>query len=97
MLCLPGAAALSELRLGKLRERLESRAPGGEEIEAFHLHFVATRRDLMAEEQAWLKTLLEYGEGEPVADLADISLVVTPRPGTVSLWSSKATESPESE
>ena len=92
MLCLPGAAALSEFRLGKLRERLEPRVPGIEEIEAFHLHFVATRRELTAEEQAWLETLLEYGEGEPVADLADISLVVTPRPGTVSPWSSKATD-----
>ena len=92
MLCLPGCAALSEFRLSKLREQLEPRRPDLEEIEAFHLHFVHTRRALDDDERARLEALLDYGDDEPVTDLGDVSLVVVPRPGTVSPWSSKATD-----
>ncbi|WP_067562623.1 phosphoribosylformylglycinamidine synthase [Halofilum ochraceum] len=92
MLCLPGRAALSEFRLSKLRERIEARLPGLEELEAFHLHFVDTVREPDPDEHARLEALLDYGEEEAFADTADISLIVAPRPGTVSPWSSKATD-----
>ena len=92
MLCLPGRAALSEFRLSKLQERIEDRWPGVEEIEAFHLHFVDTVREPGEDEGARLEALLDYGEEEAFADTADISLIVAPRPGTVSPWSSKATD-----
>lgn len=92
MLCLPGCAALSEFRLRKVHERIEPRLAGVEDVEAFFLHFVDTLRPLDDGERERLERLLDYGETDPVTDLEDLSLVVIPRPGTVSPWSSKASD-----
>ena len=92
MLCLPGAAALSEFRLAKYHGQVERLLPDVDSIEAFHLHFVDTARALTDEEREQLEQLLDYGESEPVTDLEGVTLVVLPRPGTVSPWSSKATD-----
>ncbi|MDZ7747673.1 MAG: hypothetical protein U5K43_01585 [Halofilum sp. (in: g-proteobacteria)] len=92
MLCLPGSGAFSEFRLAKYREALAEHLPDLGELHAFHLHFVDLERTLDDDERALLERLLDYGETEPVADAGILSLVVMPRPGTVSPWSSKATD-----
>jgi len=96
MLCLSGCGALSEFRLGKLTERLEPRLPGIEGIEAFYLHLVDTTRELTTRERERLEDLLDYGEDSAdesgVSEYGELSLLVAPRPGTVSPWSSKATD-----
>ena len=92
MLCLPGAAALSGFRLAKVRARLRPMLPGLDEIRAFHLHFVDLARDLDTDERDRLEALLDYGDSEPLMGGADVSLCVIPRPGTISPWSSKATD-----
>ena len=92
MLCLPGAAALSGFRLDKIRTRLQPMLPGLDEVHAFHLHFVDAGRDLDAAERDRLEALLDYGDSEPLTGDYEVSLCVIPRPGTISPWSSKATD-----
>ncbi len=87
-----GGVALSAFRLQALLQRL--RAAGAEGIEQLHarlVHWVATEQPADAALQRRLQALLEYGE--PYAGPLDgPSLLVVPRLGTLSPWSSKATE-----
>jgi len=93
MLCLPGCAALSDFRLRRYEALLRQQRPGLERIETFFLHFVELDGDAPdPPRRAALERLLDYGETAPDADPASLSLVVVPRPGTVSPWSSKATD-----
>ena len=92
MLCLPGSAALSAFRLQRLEEELAARIDGLDHVHAFHLHFVDTARELEAAERDRLEVLLDHADSEPLGDPDDLSLCVIPRPGTVSPWSSKATD-----
>ena len=62
--------------------------------EARFVHFVALDGELGADELAVLEALLHYGPraaAEPGSAEGDLMLVV-PRPGTISPWSSKATD-----
>ncbi len=87
MLVIPGGPARSTFRLQKLLPSVRARAPGLEAIHAGWLHFV----DGDAPDRAVLERLLDY-EAEPPAPLVRLDAVVVPRPGTVSPWSTKATE-----
>jgi len=91
MLQLRGPQALSGFRLDKLRASLRAVVPGLTLVSADFIHFVDLVRELTAAEQAQLEKLLSYGTdgthtppGEP--------LLVIPRTGTRSPWSSKATD-----
>ncbi len=94
MLQLLGAPALSAFRLAKLLARLTALEPTVRGLDSRFIHFVDLERPLAAAELGVLEQLLTYGprihatleeaDGEP--------LVVVPRPGTVSPWSSKATD-----
>ncbi len=92
---LPGGAALSPFRLERLLGELRSRDPGVCGIDAHHVHFVATTRAASPGEHALLARLLAYGPAaaarEPQGEHA-YRLTVAPRTGTVSPWSSKATD-----
>jgi phosphoribosylformylglycinamidine synthase len=97
MLILPGAAALSDFRLRKLRKVVQSRHPLPARlltgISARFVHFVAAPRALREEESFVLDALLRYGPRQAELEDADGALLlVVPRPGTVSSWSSKATD-----
>jgi phosphoribosylformylglycinamidine synthase len=94
MLEIAGAAALSAFRLAKLRERVAAVAADLVLIEARYVHLVSTLRDLSEEERAVLDALLTYGprEAPPPAVTDGLRRVVVPRPGTISPWSSKATD-----
>ena len=93
LLCLAGGRALSPFRRDRLLGVLRERIPGLTGLSARFLHFVALQRRLDAGEHAVLERLLHYGSHheEPVV-LEGASVVVVPRPGTVSPWSSKATD-----
>ena len=86
-LSLPGSNALSAFRLDKLCTALPDYHCHG----ARFWHFVECRSPLDEAAQAVLQQLLTYGEPARTAQSADI-LLVTPRIGTVSPWSSKATD-----
>lgn len=87
MLVLFGGAARSDFRLDKLRRR----APTLSHAAARWVHLVDTQRDLTQPELQVLRSLLTY---HPVDTGPDprVDCVVTPRPGTQSPWSSKATD-----
>ena len=61
-------------------------------IEADYLHIAELSAELSAAEQDILVQLLTYGPTMPDGKADAGSLVVIPRPGTISPWSSKATD-----
>jgi phosphoribosylformylglycinamidine synthase len=86
-----GHAALSVFRLDKLRSTLRTVAPELRLEHARHWYFIDLKQYLSNAEHALLKRLLSIENVEPVAD--DLSsLLVLPRLGTISPWSSKATD-----
>src|ERR1019366_6859878 len=91
MLTLPGSQALSEFRLLRLLARLQAREPGVTAVSAQFLHFVQGSRELDALEGARLAQLLDDG-GLPPLRGGPWQVLVVPRPGTISPWSSKATD-----
>lgn len=92
MLALPGSPALSPFRLDKLLRALRLRNAAVSGIAARWLHVVDTRRELAAAELSTLQRLLTYGPHLDAGDESGELIFVVPRPGTVSPWSSKATD-----
>src|SRR5947209_17372628 len=91
VLTLPGAIALSPFRIEKLLAGLPRLLAEAITIDTRFVHFAAIREPLDARETQVLEKLLTYGspaQGEPKGGL----LLVLPRFGTVSPWSSKATD-----
>jgi phosphoribosylformylglycinamidine synthase len=89
MLFLPGAPALSDFRLERLLGLLRETEPSVEGLEARFVYFVDLERALTATEQTVLESLLETAGGEGTGTW---DFLVVPRLGTVSPWSSKATD-----
>src|SRR5579862_5278126 len=89
-----GPAALSPFRIAKLLERLRTLEPSVSGLDSRFMHFVEAARPLSAPEQAVLAQLLTYGPrlaaGHDAA--GGQCLLVVPRAGTISPWSSKATD-----
>jgi phosphoribosylformylglycinamidine synthase len=93
MLTLLGASALSDFRNARLLAAVRGQMPEVFRITARYVHFVQTTRELAASERQVLDALLTYGPREKSHDSEPGALiVVTPRPGTISPWSSKATD-----
>ncbi len=95
ILSLAGRPALSKFRLAKLHQGLAAAHPAHRVagIAATFHHFVEIARPLTAGERSTLDRLLTYGpDSEHAAAAASTSLLVVPRPGTLSPWSSKATD-----
>ncbi|KAA6182685.1 phosphoribosylformylglycinamidine synthase [Thiohalocapsa marina] len=92
MRCLRGAPALSEFRLAKLLDRLRQAGLGGCGLYAEFMHFAELERALTPDEEAVLARLLRYGPSIPAHEPQGRLLLVVPRPGTISPWSSKATD-----
>jgi phosphoribosylformylglycinamidine synthase len=93
-LTLRGRPALSPFRVAKLQAAFAASRPGHAvaSIAADYWHFVAIDRALSGAERETLERLLTYGAHEAgAADGGELAIVV-PRPGTISPWSSKATE-----
>ncbi|MFT5118339.1 MAG: phosphoribosylformylglycinamidine synthase, partial [Kiritimatiellia bacterium] len=95
MLTLPGAVALSAFRIEKILSDLQVISTEITGIRARFMHFVDVAEALSDEEHTVLAQLLHYGP----ADQADIEVegggelfLVIPRSGTISPWSSKATD-----
>ena len=92
MLQLPGGLALSDFRKTKLLTSLQAVVPAVTEIQACFMHFVDVEKALDSESQAVLDSLL-HSEVHTEITRSDSNLfLVIPRPGTISPWSSKATD-----
>jgi phosphoribosylformylglycinamidine synthase len=92
MRCLRGAPALSDFRLAKLVDRLREAGVPDCALYAEFMHFVDLARPLEPDENAVLERLLRYGPAMAVHAPGGRMLLVVPRPGTISPWSSKATD-----
>jgi phosphoribosylformylglycinamidine synthase len=100
MFSLFGAPALSQFRLDQLLRGLKTKNPRVSTLTSRWMHFVDTSRVLSKSELEVLGKLLIYGAGAgsaagPRADSsvpANHRILVTPRVGTESPWSSKATD-----
>jgi phosphoribosylformylglycinamidine synthase len=93
MLQLPGPPALSAFRIAKLLERLRALESTITQLSAHFVHFIELAQPLSAAEQRILAQLLTYGPRLPqAADENGARLLVVPRAGTISPWSSKATD-----
>ena len=92
MLHLRGCPALSDFRLQQLRQQLAMQIPSLTAIRAEYLHVVELSEALNQRQQAVLEKLLSYGPLLSDEVPVGLSLIVVPRPGTISPWSSKATD-----
>jgi phosphoribosylformylglycinamidine synthase len=89
---LPGAAALSPFRLDKIRREAAQLGLDLGTLAARHWHFLEAETALDAAQMRLVEQALDYGTPTD-APSADAPLIlVTPRPGTISPWSSKATD-----
>ncbi|KXX65665.1 phosphoribosylformylglycinamidine synthase [Marichromatium gracile] len=92
MLVLRGAPALSDLRLRKLAERLSEHTARPLRVYAEYVHFAQLSRPLDWSEQQVLERLLSYGPSLPQHEPEGALALAVPRPGTISPWSTKATD-----
>jgi len=88
----PGSAALSPFRIAKIREQaaLLGVTLGG--VEARFWHFLEVDGDLDAAAERQIDATLAYGAPTDAPAAEAVQVLVTPRPGTISPWSSKATD-----
>lgn len=92
MLELRGAPALSPFRSEKLLAQLVDAVPDVTNVYAEFMHFADLDADLGDDELQVLGRLLTYGPSAEVREPSGVLFLVVPRPGTVSPWSSKATD-----
>lgn len=88
---LRGAPALSEFRINKLLEAFAEHGLKVNSVYAEYVHFANLSSSLTDEERTTLVKLLTYGPHIVEHEAKGMLFVVTPRPGTISPWSSKAT------
>jgi len=92
MLILRGSPALSAFRLQKLTESLVASELPVRGLSATFVHVVESTAELSPFERQVLERLLTYGPRRSAAPVSGLQQVVAPRPGTISPWSSKATD-----
>ncbi|GAA6940169.1 phosphoribosylformylglycinamidine synthase [Helicobacter pylori] len=87
-----GSPALSEFRINGLMQKFQQQQLPVKSVYAEYVHFVALNAALSAEQEAKLKALLHYGPTLAEHEAKGESFIVIPRVGTISSWSSKATD-----
>ncbi len=94
LLALPGRSAASSFRLAKLLDSLRAARPATDvaALAASYRHYVELDAPLAPEARTVLDRLLTYGPVDDRPPAGAPSFVVVPRPGTISPWSSKATD-----
>ncbi|MCA1925341.1 MAG: phosphoribosylformylglycinamidine synthase [Thiobacillus sp.] len=89
----PGAAALSAFRIAKIRQQAAALGVTLGRVDARFWHFLEVDGVLDAAADNQIDAALAYGAAsEMPASQEAVQVVVTPRPGTISPWSSKATD-----
>ena len=95
MLTIHGSAALSSFRLEKILTELKSSAPRISHFYAEFVHFAWFDNALTTDQESTLGKILTYGPkttSESRDTGSDELFLVIPRPGTISPWSSRATD-----
>ena len=91
-LVLRGAPAFTPARLAKRLKKIQTTNPAIHELGAEFVHFADLAEPLAEGEARVLDRLLRYGPRVEARTLAGRRLLVVPRIGTISPWSSKATD-----
>ncbi|MBI3041368.1 MAG: phosphoribosylformylglycinamidine synthase [Betaproteobacteria bacterium] len=92
ILRLKGRNALSAFRSSRLLQSTTEAVPRLSGIHAGFWHFVELERALTDAESGRLERILTYGPAGSAGETRGDLLLVVPRPGTISPWSSKATD-----
>ena len=92
MLELRGAPALSTFRQTKILNKLQQVLPQVSGVYAEFMHFAELTAELAGNERQVLERILRYGPKVDVQEPAGELFLVIPRFGTISPWSSKATD-----
>ncbi|WP_224247411.1 phosphoribosylformylglycinamidine synthase [Hyalangium gracile] len=92
MLTVRGGPALSQFRHDKLLALCRERVPEVGSLYGEFMHFIEPWEPLSDSEKAILFQLLDYGPRMTEGAWVGSRLVVMPRPGTQSPWSTKATD-----
>ena len=93
LLVLPGPPAFSAFRLAKLLEQVRGPVPGANAVYGEFVHVLSLVEPLTKEQRGVAEALLVYGPRTNLpARVGEYALTVLPRPGTISPWSSKATD-----
>lgn len=92
VLRLRGSRALTDFRRQKLVAELKKHIPGLTDLQAEFVHFVDAGSKLSSKENQLLNVLLGYGVGETNPKPSGQLQLIIPRLGTISPWSSKATD-----
>jgi phosphoribosylformylglycinamidine synthase len=92
MIILRGAPALSDFRTQKLVQDLLAAGIPVKDVATAFIHVAETTADLTPAEHDVLVKLLTYGPSREAHEPTGLLQVVAPRPGTISPWSSKATD-----
>jgi phosphoribosylformylglycinamidine synthase len=89
---LTGAPSLSAFRRKKLLSTLQQKVPSTVSVYAEYVHFAELTQPLSETNVETLQALLTYGPREEKTSTKGQLVLVVPRPGTISPWSSKATD-----
>lgn len=86
-----GVSGLSDFRTKNILEKIQKIDPKIKNVSAELVHFIETNNNLSNDQQINLKLLLNYGAPYDSIRKGTL-LIVVPRLGTISAWSSKATD-----
>ena len=92
MKTLVGSPALSDFRRSRLLTSLQNINPSITGVYAVYIHIMDTDAVLNASEQNKLEQILSYGPRVETESVEGPLALVVPRVGTISPWSSKATD-----
>ncbi|MGB0895505.1 MAG: phosphoribosylformylglycinamidine synthase [Parashewanella sp.] len=87
-----GAPALSDFNVQKLMQSCKDNALPVKQIYAEFIHLAKLSEPITSDERQRLEKLLTYGPKIPVHAPQGTLFFITPRQGTISPWSSKATD-----
>jgi phosphoribosylformylglycinamidine synthase len=87
-----GPQALSDFRLQRLQIKLTREGLPIRRIIGWYDHYIQVKRLLKEPEKKSLDALLAYGEPVAMLEGAPLRIIVVPRLGTLSPWSTKATD-----
>ncbi|MEC9370813.1 MAG: AIR synthase-related protein, partial [Pseudomonadota bacterium] len=91
MLILDGGSAVSRFRISKLYDQVRESLPSLEGLTARYLHVALTNKQLLCKKREILDRLLDYGVSADTTTTG-LEIMVFPRTGTISPWSTKATD-----
>lgn len=92
LLTLRGSPALSDFRINKVLASIQAAVPAIRSLTVEFVHFAMLSEKLDVHEKKRLENLLAYGQQSPQTAVKGQLLLVIPRPGTISSWSSKASD-----